>query len=415
MIEAVKEQKNEIVKINEKQKKLHIGSILFVLMIILGVISLCKILSGGLNKPIIELNGDKEIELSLGSKYEELGAKLYYKNEDMSDKIQITGNIDVNKVGEYVITYTLNYKKLNLQTQRIVKVIDNEPPKIVLKGESTIKLTKGEEYKEYGYIVSDNYDKKITVITKKNDIDANSYKLIYIAQDSSGNTSETERIVKINGPENTKNKSIIYLTFDDGPSSDITPKILNILKKHNIKATFFVINYSKANEKYVKRAVQEGHSVGLHGYSHDYKKIYASEEIYMNNLSSLQEKVEKSTGVKTWLTRFPGGSSNTISRFNKHIMTKLTKKVEATGYKYYDWNVTSGDAGDVKTKEEVYKWTTSGLKKNRGNVVLMHDFSGNDKTLNALEKIIKYGKKNGYEFRAITYDNDLVVHHPVNN
>ena len=415
MIEAVKEQKNEIVKINEKQKKLHIGSILFVLMIILGVISLCKILSGGLNKPIIELNGDKEIELSLGSKYEELGAKLYYKNEDMSDKIQITGNIDVNKVGEYVITYTLNYKKLNLQTQRIVKVIDNEPPKIVLKGESTIKLTKGEEYKEYGYIVSDNYDKKIKLITKKNDIDANSYKLIYIAQDSSGNTSETERIVKINGPENTKNKSIIYLTFDDGPSSDITPKILNILKKHNIKATFFVINYSKANEKYVKRAVQEGHSVGLHGYSHDYKKIYASEEIYMNNLSSLQEKVEKSTGVKTWLTRFPGGSSNTISRFNKHIMTKLTKKVEATGYKYYDWNVTSGDAGDVKTKEEVYKWTTSGLKKNRGNVVLMHDFSGNDKTLNALEKIIKYGKKNGYEFRAITYDNDLVVHHPVNN
>lgn len=415
MLEAVKEQKNEIIKVDNKQKKMNIVAILFVLMIILGVISLCKILSGGLNKTMIELNGEQEIKINLGSKYEEQGAKLYYKNEDISDKIQITGDIDTNKIGEYVITYSINYEKLNLQAQRIVKVADTEAPKIFLKGESTIKLTKGEQYKEYGYIVSDNYDKKITVTTKKTDIDANSYKLVYEAQDSSGNTSETERIVKINQPENTKNKSIIYLTFDDGPSADITPKILNILKKHNIKATFFVINYSKANEKYVKRAVAEGHSIGLHGYSHEYKKIYASEEVYMNNLSSLQEKVEKSTGVKTWLTRFPGGSSNTISRFNKHIMTKLTKKVEAVGYKYYDWNVTSGDAGDVTTKEEVYKWTTNGLKKNRGNVVLMHDFSGNDKTLNALEKVIKYGKKNGYEFRPITYDSDLIVHHPVNN
>lgn len=415
MIEAIKDQKNEIIKIDDKQKKIHIGAILFVLMIILGVISLCKILSGGLNKTIIELNGEQEIQISLGTKYEEQGAKLYYKKQDISNEIQITGDVDINKVGEYVITYSVNYEKLNLHTERLVKVIDTEAPKIVLKGESTIKLKKGEEYKEYGYIISDNYDKKITVITKKNDIDANSYKLIYIAQDSSGNTSEAERLVKTNVLENTNNKSIIYLTFDDGPSSDITPKILNILKKHNIKATFFLINYGKANEKYVKREVQEGHSVGLHGYSHEYKKIYASEEVYMNNLSSLQEKVEKSTGVKTWLTRFPGGSSNTISRFNKHIMTKLTKKVEAAGYKYYDWNVTSGDAGDVKTKEEVYKWTTNGLKKNRGNVVLMHDFSGNDKTLNALEKIIKYGKKNGYEFRPITYDSDLVVHHPVNN
>ena len=215
--------------------------------------------------------------------------------------------------------------------------------------------------------------------------------------------------------EEKENKSEIYLTFDDGPSNDITPQILDILKEENVHATFFVINFSQNKEELIKRERDEGHSIGLHGYSHEYKKIYKSEETYMNNLNDLQTKVEKVTGVKSIITRFPGGSSNTVSRFNKGVMTKLVKDVEDAGYKYYDWNVDSDDAGHAKNKEQVYNNVTSGLKKDRANVDLMHDFEKNNKTLDALKDIIKYGKENGYSFNKISSSSDLVVHHHVQN
>lgn len=220
---------------------------------------------------------------------------------------------------------------------------------------------------------------------------------------------------KIEEKQETENKSEIYLTFDDGPSNDITPQILDILKEENVYATFFVINFSQNKEDLIKREVNEGHAIGLHGYSHEYKKIYKSEETYMNNLNDLQSKVEKVTGIKSTITRFPGGSSNTVSRFNKGVMTKLVKDVEDAGYKYYDWNVDSDDAGHAKNKEQVYENVTGGLKKDRANVILMHDFEKNNKTLDALKDIIKYGKENGYSFNKISSSSDLVVHHHVQN
>lgn len=233
--------------------------------------------------------------------------------------------------------------------------------------------------------------------------------------DIASNQENMNDVWKIEEKTETENKSQIYLTFDDGPSHDITPKILDILKEENVYATFFIINFSQSKEELIKREVQEGHSVGLHGYSHDYKKIYKSEEIYMSNLNDLQTKLENLTGVKSTITRFPGGSSNTVSRFNKGVMTKLVKDVEQAGYKYYDWNVDSDDAGHAKNENQVYENVTEGLKKERANVILMHDFEKNEKTLNALRDIIKYGKENGYSFNKISSDSDLVVHHHVQN
>ncbi len=211
-----------------------------------------------------------------------------------------------------------------------------------------------------------------------------------------------------------KEKSIIYLTFDDGPNRYSTPKVLNILKKNKVKATFFELKPAKADFDLTKRVLKEGHTLAMHGYQHKYDRIYKSVDIYRNNLDKERDLFFRKFGVWCTVTRFPGGSSNTVSRYKPGIMTKITKQIHDWGYHYFDWNVSSGDAGDVKTSAAVYKNVTSGLKKGRSNVVLMHDFNKNDKTINALDKIIKYGKKHGYTFRAITAATDE-IHHAVNN
>ena len=219
-----------------------------------------------------------------------------------------------------------------------------------------------------------------------------------------------------NLPSDSKStKGVIYLTFDDGPSATITPKVLDILKKEKVKATFFVLNYSKSNEKLIKRIVKEGHTIGIHGYSHEYSKIYKSKKAFLNNVYKLQDKIYKLTGVKTKFMRFPGGSSNTVSRhYSKGIMSLLTKEMLSRGFRYFDWNVSSGDAGGAKTSNDVYRNVTKNLSKKRGNMVLCHDFAGNTKTLNALSKIIKYAKKNGYKFKAIDKNTPMYAH-GVNN
>lgn len=210
-------------------------------------------------------------------------------------------------------------------------------------------------------------------------------------------------------------KSVIYLTFDDGPSQYSTPKILDILKKNEVPATFFVINYDKKGEKLIKREITEGHQIAIHGYSHEYSEVYKSEKAYMQNLKKMQDKLYKTLGYRIWNTRFPGGSSNLVSRhYSKGIMSRLVKTVDDAGFAYFDWNVSSADAGGASNSSQVYRMVISGLKKNRDNIVLMHDFSGNNKTIGALESIIRYGKKHGYEFRCIS-DSTNQVHHGVLN
>lgn len=235
------------------------------------------------------------------------------------------------------------------------------------------------------------------------------------AIETTNTTSNTTETKTANTNNKKSNNGVIWLTFDDGPSANITPKVLDILKKENIKATFFVINYSQSNEHLVKRIVAEGHTIGIHGYSHEYSKIYKSKETFMSNVYTLQDRIYKSTGVKSMYTRFPGGSSNTVSRkYCKGIMTELTKEMLAKGFKYYDWNISSGDAGGAKDAKGVYKNVTKNLSKKRGNMVLMHDFGANKKGLEALPKIIEYAKKEGYTFARIDDNTPMYAQH-VNN
>ena len=209
-------------------------------------------------------------------------------------------------------------------------------------------------------------------------------------------------------------KSIAYLTFDDGPSS-ITNSVLDILKKYNVKATFFVINSGSYNKTTLQREVNEGHTIGLHAYDHNYAIAYKDDNSYLDGIDKLRAKVKADTGFDSHYIRFPGGSSNTISkRYSKGIMSRITKTAKQREYKYYDWNVDDDDAGRARTADDCYNNVVRELRPNRSNIVLMHDFGTNKKILEALPRIIEYCQKNGYTMLPID-DNTPEIHHGISN
>jgi len=205
---------------------------------------------------------------------------------------------------------------------------------------------------------------------------------------------------------------ICYLTFDDGPSEN-TLKILDILKKYNVKATFFVMGAGKL--EYTKRIVAEGHTIGLHCNNHDYSKVYASSTAYYNDLKAISDKVEKACGVRSNIIRFPGGSSNTASRsYCSGLMTKLTRELPQKGYYYFDWNVDSGDATGNNVAVSRIMSNIKGYRPRKDAVVLMHDTSAKDTTVKALPQIIEYYMSAGYYLAPLSQNSES-AHHPVNN
>ena len=208
------------------------------------------------------------------------------------------------------------------------------------------------------------------------------------------------------------NGKYIYLTFDDGPSI-YTKDILNTLDKYNVKATFFV-TCSDNLEEISKEIVKRGHTLALHTCSHKYSYVYSSEDNYFQDLDSISNLVEQYTGIKSKYIRFPGGSSNTVSRaYNRGIMSRLSSMVTERGYKYYDWNVDSNDAGGANAEQEYANVIGALQNGNRDvNMVLMHDTKVS--TRDSLDGIIKDALDMGYTFFNIN-DYTKQVHHGINN
>ena len=355
------------------------------------------------------------IKLMNAIMFKDLYSVKHFLNDELEAKykVVIDNNIDENKTGSYEVKYSLQVKNKIINKVRKVNVVDNISPEITLKGSDNIKLYESSDYEEPGFIAFDNYDGDITKnVIVQNDIkeEIGDYKITYIVEDSSGNKTMVTRNVKI--LDKKKNIGTIYLTFDDGPSNN-TSKILDILKQEDIKATFFLVNFNSSYNPVVKRIYDEGHSIGIHSYTHNYKLIYSSVSAYFDDLNKMNDKIKTITGSDTKLLRFPGGSSNTISSFNKGIMTTLVKEVTNAGYHYFDWNVDSSDAWSARNSNDVYNNVINNLKKGT-NIVLMHDLSSNEKTVKVLEKIIKDAKEKGYIFANITM-NTKEIHHGINN
>lgn len=206
---------------------------------------------------------------------------------------------------------------------------------------------------------------------------------------------------------------VCYLTFDDGPS-DNTLKILDILKKYNVKATFFVINSPRI--QYIKQISDEGHTVALHTATHNYKTIYSSKEAYFKDLQSISDTVERILGKKITMMRFPGGSSNYVSKeYCKGIMSELVLSVTEKGYSYFDWNVSSGDAvSDTPSYTYIRNSVLNGAKDKNTICVLMHDSAPKTTTVQALPEIITGLKNMGYSFDYLK-DESFGYHHHISN
>ena len=177
----------------------------------------------------------------------------------------------------------------------------------------------------------------------------------------------------------------VYLTFDDGPSSN-TDKILDFLDEYGVKATFFVVGKENYTEQY-RRIVEDGHTLAMHSYSHVYRDIYSSLEAYQQDLNKLRTFLYEVTGVECNIVRFPGGSSNTTSKVDMHT---LIEYLDSEGMVYFDWNVSSGDAtGSQRSASQIASNVLNNIDKYDNAVVLMHDAAGKNSTVDALPIIIE--------------------------
>ena len=318
-----------------------------------------------------------KIEVKMSDEFREPKVSASFLGKDLTSQIEKDGIINQKKAGDYKITYSVNY--FNLKTKRTVKVIvvDDIKPEIKLIGPEVIYLEENEHYEELGFEATDNNDGNITEKVKVKGIvedKRGNYQLEYTASDKAGNKVTATRIVRVVKKVNPNLKTI-YLTFDDGPSL-VTPKILDILKEENVKATFFVVKKNLEFNQYIKRAHDEGHTIALHSATHDYKYIYTSMENYFTDLKTVADYTLSITGENASIIRFPGGSSNTVSSFTPKIMTNLSTEVVKRGYEYFDWNIDSGDTGRIGSKA-IVKNVTSNLKNHHTYVVLMHDYGAN--------------------------------------
>ncbi len=200
----------------------------------------------------------------------------------------------------------------------------------------------------------------------------------------------------------------VYLTFDDGPS-DYTDAILDILDDYNIKATFFVVgkDVDTYGDAY-KRIVDDGHTIGMHSYSHNYSAIYSSKEAFESDFNEIHDLIFDVTGVDSKFYRFPGGSSNKLSNIGMYPFISFLNE---EGVEYFDWNVSSGDATSAAfTSAELVDNVMTDVVKYKTSVVLLHDSRGKQATVEALPELIEALQQEGAMILPITDDTTVIQH-----
>ena len=185
----------------------------------------------------------------------------------------------------------------------------------------------------------------------------------------------------------TAAKHKVYLTFDDGPSK-YTEDILNILDRYDVKATFFVVGKEdERSREALSMIVDGGHTLGMHSYSHKYTEIYDSEENFAEDFVKIQSLIYETTGIKSSIYRFPGGSSNTISEIP---MQEFAEYLDSQQVRFFDWNVSSGDGGSkLLSVDTLVDNCLEGITQRETSIILLHDSAEKRTTVEALPMIIE--------------------------
>ncbi len=363
--------------------------------------------------PVIELKTDEDSYTEPGTEYEEEGYTATDNYDgDLTDEVS-------REERDGVVYYSVTDSHGNTGTaERTIVYDDRSAPVITL--DSSVNTVLVDSDWEDSYSAYDDGDGDVTdSVSVEGTVDTSTegtYTLTYSVTDSSGNEATAERTVSVvyTMEDEVTGPKVIFLTFDDGPGAH-TERLLDILAKYNVKATFFVTNQFPDYQDMIAREAEEGHTVAVHSYKHDFEDCYTTDEGYWEDFNKMNDIIEAQTGERTTMFRFPGGSSNTISRnYNEEsgIMTRLTEQAAEKGYEYFDWNVSSGDAGQTTDSDEVYENIVSQLDDHDVSVVLVHDI--HEYTVDCIEDVITYALNNGYTFMPLS-PGIYTCHHGVNN
>lgn len=367
-------------------------------------------------KPVITANLDK-IERDYCTRKDK--KELTYEVNDNYDG-KIVDNIIKEEVDDNVI---ISVTDANGNTGVLTIPIDygTKPSNTIkLTGNSTVYVKINSSYKEQGAGYYDGCGKKLddpvkiegSVDTKK----TGTYTINYSVADG---TKKTRKVVVYKESESvitgSGNGKILYLTFDDGPGP-YTQKILNTLAKYNVKATFFVTYQSSARSyvNLIKKEYDLGHAIGVHTYTHDSNwTMYKSVDAYVSDFNKMNDVIEKQIGHKVRIFRFPGGSSNTVSRrWAKGVVKKIADYMTKAGYKYFDWDIGSGDTDGSGSRTKIYNNVINGAKSCKTCIILMHDIKAN--TANELDHILSTLTSKGYRFGTLSTSSPT-VHHKIAN
>ena len=314
------------------------------------------------------------------------------------------------------LTLSVSDSAGNLTTKELnVQITEEVVPVITLNGSNIVYVEKGKSYSDDGAKVSDlcgrKTDDDLIVENNVNTSKTGTYKVTYRIDNDGEIISKSRTVIVYNKSNNTTisnsgSGKVVYLTFDDGPGR-YTMDILDILDKYDVKATFFVTNQFKKYVPLIKDIYNRGHVVAVHTLTHKWS-IYSSVENYMKDFNDMNEIIYSYTGNYSKIFRFPGGSSNTISKgYSKGVVSAIANKTKEYGYVYFDWNVDSGDASGA-SKDEVVNNVISGMKRKNVSVVLMHDIKKS--TADGIEEIVKYGVLNGYTFKTLNVNSPTIQH-----
>ena len=364
--------------------------------------------------PTIDLLTKEGYEPSWFTGYEEEGYRAWDDVDgDVTDRVERT---EFGDRIQYLVTDAAGN----------MTVVFREPdfslgtPEISLKGEETMTISARVDFEDPGVTALDKQGHDMSEYVKTSGkvtpYRAGTYELTYSIENQAGDVVSATRTVivePVQVPEVVQpDEMTIYLTFDDGPGP-YTEQLLDLLAAYDVKATFFVTCLQPDYEDMVGRAYREGHAIGVHSATHNYYQIYASEQAYFNDFYATQEMIYRQTGSYTRIFRFPGGSSNTVSRnANTGIMSRLARDMQDMGYQYYDWTVSSGDAGETTDTREVGDNIINGCAGQKFSVVLQHDIK--DYSVAAVERVIIWGLRNGYTFRALDLSSPT-AHHRIAN